>query len=481
MNLYSTHAALLSNVVLTPIYLQLLGLNVASWGFKLMGSFIFSFIPVVLYFAFKRVTNNDNAFFSSFLLISLFWYYNYLPISIRNGYAMLFLSFLLLMLVSSDIKRVHRSTLSIVFALSLVTSHYGLSYIFMIILIVGFIFFLILEGIGYKVRDRVFFSLNFTVLYLTMALSWYIYVAESANFNWILRFAKDVLTSIEGFLAPESSNVIYSMTARQLSFSIDVTKYILLIFFILIAIGIFLSIYKNLFRKENSFSEEYLFISLGFLGICGITLLPVGKMGTIRVIFIGLLVFSPMALIGFRYILRLFNRNISGKSVTCFFSVLLFFFFAFNSGLISETVTRGDDYPPNALIAKERIERNDNIYAKEYLYRERYAPYQTIQQRTWILAHGEDSIERRCDYIMQHSIYRIVRVIYLTKNEKLPGGYFKPLETSKNTGYVLLGYHNIKSKLFFKANITESFSINRIQEEGMSKIYTNSGSIIYYR
>ena len=119
---------MLSVVALAPIYSLISSLDLV-WVFKIVYPVIFALVPVGLYQIFRRQLNDKVAFLSCFFFMSFAPFYVQLPTLARQEVAELFFVLLILLLVSKEMNQRIQSALFIVFGLSLVVSHYGLSYI----------------------------------------------------------------------------------------------------------------------------------------------------------------------------------------------------------------------------------------------------------------------------------------------------------------------------------------------------------------
>lgn len=130
----NNYNSMLSVVILGPALSFFTGLNMV-WVFKVVYPFLFALMPVSMYFIFKKQLNSTMACLSVFLFIFMFTFYTEMLALLRQTIAELFLVLLILLMVSSDLKRSRRSFLAVIFSLGIVVSHYGLSYIWMFALI----------------------------------------------------------------------------------------------------------------------------------------------------------------------------------------------------------------------------------------------------------------------------------------------------------------------------------------------------------
>ena len=127
-NLLSHYDGMLSVVALAPIYSLISSLNLI-WVFKLVYSVIFALVPVALYQVFRRQLNDKLAFLSCFFFVSFAGFYLEMPELGRQEVAEFFCVLLILVLVSTEMNEAIQSALFVVFGLSMVVSHYGLTYV----------------------------------------------------------------------------------------------------------------------------------------------------------------------------------------------------------------------------------------------------------------------------------------------------------------------------------------------------------------
>ena len=486
---YGTHNALLCNTVLHPIFSILLNINNIVWELRITNILIFSFIPLIMYVTFEAIANKKIAFLSSSLFTYMFPFYAALPFCSRTGFALLFLAFLSLLIVDKSIKRVNKSILSIIFAFSLITSHYGTSYMFMFSAMFAFLLLLSKKLLYKDNTAAILASPTFVSLYTALSISWYMYISSSSNLIWLVSFGKHVASSLNELFTPESSNVIYSLTIREwASITVEILKYLYIIVATFIGIGIFVSLYECLIKKKKDFPDEYLAFSLSFFEILAFTLLPVGTQSSMKPFFISSVVVAPFCIFGLKAILNnlsklseLFNNRfkMNDRYVLTYFSLFLLIFLIFNGGIFSEVIP--NDYSPNALINKEHIKEGSNIYAKEYLYRNCYIPIYNVFGWDWIIRNKDETGKIYLDWALSRTVLKVTWATWSFLKAGSPPSTGPLLKDQQpEEGYILLGYHNIADGIVIEQQLTDSFSIRELQLSNKNKIYDNGGSEIYY-
>lgn len=364
-SVYSICNAMLSLVMLVPFYSIALNLGM-DWVFKIIFPFLFALVPLGLYAVFKRQTTEKIAFLGCFFFMSLFVFYTEMLSLARQEIAELFLVLIILSIVDRDLTRLNRAVLFLAFSMSLIVSHYGLSYLFLFILFVAWI----LVTVGYYVdvqscADRIFawmqgrlhllLELNlqkFTfdprqmpfyhiLFYGFFILIWYIYMSSSSSFDLVVKVARHITTSIVSeLLNPDAVQGLAIITTENASLLHEIGKYLqlLTIFFIVIGFGVSWVRYKDC--TESRFDSKYLFMAFGALCLCiGGVALPyfASALNTSRLYQICLIFLAPFSVVGGMALFSGF-RSIFGKPSRSlqFLSVFLGIFLLFNCGWIYE-------------------------------------------------------------------------------------------------------------------------------------------------
>lgn len=126
----------LSIVMLCPIFSLVLDMD-AVWVFKIIYPLIFSLVPLALFHVFREQIGDKKAFLSAFFFMAMWTFAIRMPTLARQEIAELFFALLILLLIDRKLALGQRLVLAIVFAISLIVSHYALGYICMAFLLVG--------------------------------------------------------------------------------------------------------------------------------------------------------------------------------------------------------------------------------------------------------------------------------------------------------------------------------------------------------
>jgi uncharacterized membrane protein len=400
---------------------------------------------------------------------------------------------IILSLIDSNLNKFQKSLFFLIFSASLIISHYGLSYLFMLMLVLAWAISIVGESKSFRKYNAQFLtwfqkktgfhneinpqknsfqskSIPFIfVLWYGVFLSvWYIYTAGSSAFDSIVRIGFHITTSISSeFLNPKAAQGIALITAETVTPLHEVAKYIYLLSIFFIVIGFIISIVKYLRVK---FDLRYLLFSFGALIICfGGVVLPyfASALNTSRVFQISLILLAPFCVLGGVAILRLISgfikiswTNQRFKNSLQILSVFFAIFLLFNSGWVYEV---SNDHPfalLNSTIDYTKFNEQEssgakwlnNIKDEKLIYADEY--------RWWLLAR----------------FYPQQNIGHLPKNDdKIP-----------EESYVFLGNFNIINKRVVLENIETS--INMMENSDSSSIFTNrsriyddGGAEIYYR
>lgn len=498
----TAQSSLLAVTMILPIYSSLCKVSVLS-SFFVIYPLIYSITPLILYLSYTSLTNNKNAFLSSFLFMCFFSFYNILAFNVRTGIAELFLAFLLLLLVSTNISPVKKSFLFMIFAFSLITSHYATSYIFMFALIFAFLMILLLNRTHRSNgRKSELFSPTFITLYMVLVLAWYMYTASSYNLMRIPKFflfhIKDVISD---FVSPSASYLAYALTETFPAISIEVLKYLLILSTVLIGVGVLSCVYERVTKNRISLPDQYLSLSVAFLILFLSLSLTAGAFGVYRTFHISLVFLSPFMIKGILNVFKLLNKisqyltmkscKVNEDRVRVFFSLFLVSLFLFSSGWVSEVIIDGKDYAPSVLISKDRLLQRevsdiDDVKAKDYFYRY-YTPTYDIHAITWLVDKSDKRKPIFTDFLGWVSRFRVVPDFREIRDDKYltiqPVYNIRELNKFEN-GYVVLFHHNTYDNIIIiNRTPLQYLKINDIEEklEVRHKVYTGGYSEIYYR
>lgn len=357
--LFGNLNAMLSLTMLGPFYSIILNMSLDA-VFKIVYPLLFALVPLGLYGIFRKQMDSKVTFLACFFFISFFVFYNEMLQLARQEIAELFLVLIILSMIDNKLNKFFKSVFFITFSSSLIVSHYGLSYLFLLILIIAWT----IATVGYYLFSREYtvrffvwfqrksgyqnmidlkkyffrpglFSFGEVFYYTAFLIIWYVYTASSSPIISVLRIGQHVTASISTeFLNPETTEGLSLVTTTNLSVIHEIGKdiHMLTIFFIIIGFLSCVILYKKL-----QLDLRYLFLSFGALCLCmGGLVLPYfsSSLNTSRVYQISLIFLAPFCVLGgitvFQIITNFFRLSktyhhikISLRILSIFFAVFL--------------------------------------------------------------------------------------------------------------------------------------------------------------
>ena len=134
----------LSITMLAPIYSLLLNMD-TIWIFKIVYPLFFSLVPLALFQVFRKETDDRIAFFAVFFFMSFHVFFGMTDVA-RQQIAELFFALSILLLLDKGMLPIKKSALLIIFAFSIVVSHYGLYCFYLFYIILAFLFISIVRS-----------------------------------------------------------------------------------------------------------------------------------------------------------------------------------------------------------------------------------------------------------------------------------------------------------------------------------------------
>jgi uncharacterized membrane protein len=189
--------AVISVTMLAPMLAQTSGLSLV-WLFKLVYPLLFALVPLGLFVAVQKQTNDKIAFLAAFFVSFLFTFFSEMPALARQEVAELFLVLLLVVIVDKyrsreEKKRVY--ALYGIFAVSLVASHYSLAFLYLIYLIIAWLLLFLIDNPALRRLQRSaegaptdrsttphrMLTLVFVLAFAAFTVAWYVSVGAAAS------------------------------------------------------------------------------------------------------------------------------------------------------------------------------------------------------------------------------------------------------------------------------------------------------------
>ncbi|HML05241.1 MAG TPA: DUF2206 domain-containing protein [Methanobacterium sp.] len=392
-NLFSNYNSMLSVVILAPILSSFIRLNLV-WVMKIVYPVIFALVPLGLYYVYSKQTCPKIAFYSAFFFMILFTFYTEMLSLMRQEIAELFLVLLLMLLVNNKLNKTNKSALAVIFGLSIIVSHYGLSYLLIIILISSVVILYLIDKDVFKLpsihlskifglssigsvqpynsgtygvdlpkeplesviaekirkyepvkRERLVVNLSFIALFTLSILIWYFYTSNSSIIDSLMGIGQSIISNLYTFMDPNTTQGLSLVVQEQATPLKNIHKYLYLISQLFIFAGI-----VTLFLRKDGmkFNPEYKALSYATLLILVVgLLLPFfsSQMNTSRLYHIALIVLSPFCILGIikiTYKLKLLSKiNLKHEHYLQIVSLFLIIFMFFDTGLVDAVVDPG--------------------------------------------------------------------------------------------------------------------------------------------
>jgi uncharacterized membrane protein len=367
--------AMLSIVILPAVYSYFLNLD-GAWIFKIVYSIIFSLVPLGLFCVYQHQIKSDKiAFFSVFFFMSFRTFFAEMFSLSRQEIAEFFLVLILFLMVQETINKNIRNTLLLIFGASLITSHYGLSYIYVILLIITFLFSLdIIRTSRIKLLNLSQFSLKkstlnyFLAFYIIFILLWYINVSGSSAFNAIVGIGDHIYGNLfNEYFTPKNTdrNVLMAVGIVDPVISSagrEVFRVLQFISQFFIIIGFFKII---IYRENSRLKAEYFYLIVASFAILLLSLLPytASTLNMTRIYHIALLAISPLFIVGGIFVIENLLKTIDFKNrlkqdhfILILVLGVLIPYYMFNTGFVFEMTK---DSPTSMPLGMERM-KNDN-------------------------------------------------------------------------------------------------------------------------
>lgn len=382
MNFPKNVNAMLSVVFLAPIYSDICNLTL-TWVFKIIYPLLFSFLPLGLFHIYKKETENDvTAFLSVIYFMSISTFYTEILALERQQIAELFFVILISIFIC-NLKLSTKRLLALIFTFSLVVSHYGLSYLILFLIIVGYGF----SKYILKSKSDIFRP-EFILIFFIFAISWYMYSSNGSLFRQVvLLFSHYYDVMFDEVLVTKSTQFIVS---KSFTFWGGVLKILYIISQIFIVAG-FLYIVSN--SKKLKFSKEYISFSFILLVALGSTLVYSNTgMNLHRIYHIASILLAVYCIIGGNLVFSTVNKllnNLTPYQInsTKILTLFLVLFLLINIGFIQE-ISKND--PISISISHNSLKidnKSDNIYDKLFSLRSvyrNYVPEQDYYGITWL-------------------------------------------------------------------------------------------------
>lgn len=134
--------AMLSLVITVPIFSKISGLSVVGI-FKIIYPFIYSIVPLGLFWVFSKQTNKKMGFFACILFIFVFMFFLVMPYLARQEIGELFFILMIMLMVEDKLRPKAVLIFTIIFIPALLVSHYSMDYIYIFLVLLSYLIILV--------------------------------------------------------------------------------------------------------------------------------------------------------------------------------------------------------------------------------------------------------------------------------------------------------------------------------------------------
>lgn len=490
--IYYSVNSILSVVLLAPIYSIICNISVV-WVFKVIYPFLFSFIVLGLFLIYSKQFGPKISTLSILFFISVFSFYGELPVLPRQEIGELFLVLILMVIIDNSLHMVKRRFLLIIFSYSMIISHYGTSYIFLIIVCLSYLLLNLYLNFNINILffssrlnflknqfvDRelvnLFLKKTYLLVLLVFITTWYMNITGSSVFDTAVNIGNHIFNSLSSeLLSPESADGLKVIVSDTSSLPYTLLKYLHFFSQLIISIG---CIFFFSFCKKSNLNIEYYSMSLIALFLCiAAIVIPYFSMSitVTRLYHLCLIFLSPFFILGFMFSIKIISNinNLIPKEnfsefAYRFITFFLVIFLIFNSGLAHQIVK----------------DKNPISISLSYDYDYPRFNHQEVYGAKWLKA------------------INLSRLVYAEgPGRRLIQGYIQPgwnvklitgdTNSTPDNALIYLRTFNINGKIKVKSegqffeqqtnyqNISESIFLNNVLVH-KSKIYNNNGCEIW--
>lgn len=355
---YHTNS-MMSITILAPAYSLFSGMDLV-WVFKIVFPLIYSLMPLALFYLFRELAGNKVAFLSVFFFMAFFVFYGEMLALARQQIAELFLALILLLIVDPQSSGRKYHLLFLLFSVGMITSHYGLSYLFMLILIMGAAIQLIerilanRNGIhwllskllpwlrqAWRPNSKHLISGCYVLFFVGFTVLWSIIFSNSSIFLAVVDISQNIIGSLNNMFNPTSAQGLHYLVAETNSMLSEILKWAQIAAILLITI----SIIHMMRKREKRWNDEYVALSLAAFVVCVMALaFPyfASSLNSTRIYHAALIFLSPFCISGALLLVHPLSRmlNVERASLEIGTLKILGIFFALflllNSGVVHE-------------------------------------------------------------------------------------------------------------------------------------------------
>jgi len=251
--IFHPYNAMISVTILPTIYMRYLNVD-ATLVFKIVYPLVFSLVPLILFYAFRKRTNSLVAFLGVFFFMSMDTFYDGMLSLARQMIGELFLALLILLIVDENVDLAKKKLLFYAFSIGLLFSHYSLAYLFLFFALAAFAVSSYFEG-G---RAQRMITGKFIFGYALATSVWYIFAVPAASQSLVDDLNLIYNSLVGSTFGPGPGGLL--PPAISLLRRVSQYEFYLLQLFIIFGIIALVAV-----RKKARFNPEYAGMSVGSL------------------------------------------------------------------------------------------------------------------------------------------------------------------------------------------------------------------------
>lgn len=342
---------MLSVTIFPVIYSEILNLE-GTWIFKIVYPLIFALVPVGLYQLYQKYMKKKVAFVASFVILANMVFFYELPSLPTQMIAELFLALSLIVVFHQKLSLTVKMLLFTIFGAGIIVSHYGISYVFLILIFLSWF-------VSFIRKRKSVITVTYVMLFFVMAFSWYIYTSQSASFMSLVEMGENIQRSFWIDLLNPSSRPDPALTAVGVGEpAMSIGHWLGRGFHYTVQFFIVLGVVSFVMKREKGykFDPEYVVMSLTVLVFA---LLPLAApsfnlLNVTRTYHISLLLLAPFCMIGGNSLFSFYPRFRRNFLPFFFTSIIVTSLFLFETGFVYE-ITGDESY--SIPLSKYRMNR----------------------------------------------------------------------------------------------------------------------------
>lgn len=242
------------------------------------------------------------------------------------------MSMVVLLLTSRRVQESPVRVLLLVFLLSMVVSHYGVTYIFLLLVVGAWAFILLTKS---RTSEPSPIRFNLVLLYIMLTLIWYMSIGGSSAFDTIVDVGNGIAGNLfKDLLSPVSSQAVNIAIQKAMPAMHQITKYLHIVVQVFIFIGIMMMLRKGTKRFRSREYASFCFMALALLGVSIVVPYFSSAFSFSRIYQLTLFFLAPFFIMGVRSCSALIRGSVANRSALPVISVFLLVFVLFNSGFV---------------------------------------------------------------------------------------------------------------------------------------------------